>query len=150
MKNAFTMVELIFVIVILGILAGIAVPKIAATRDDAEIAKGRSDIASIRSAIVSERQSRLILGSSIYIDKLHSSGTSYFDGNGSSTLLMYGLTPRAADGHWHDANISNNTPGSFIVTYKFRVLGEDNLFTYTQADGTFDCTSAPSCSLLTD
>jgi len=33
-KKAFTMVELIFVIVIIGILAVIAVPKLAATKDD--------------------------------------------------------------------------------------------------------------------
>ncbi|WP_309300162.1 type II secretion system protein [Campylobacter hyointestinalis] len=39
MKKGFTMIELVFVIVILGILASLAVPKLAATRDDAEAAK---------------------------------------------------------------------------------------------------------------
>ena len=35
MKKAFTMIELIFVIVIIGVLAAVAIPKLSATRDDA-------------------------------------------------------------------------------------------------------------------
>jgi general secretion pathway protein G len=39
------MIELIFVIVILGILAAVAIPKLAATRDDAKVSKVQSDAA---------------------------------------------------------------------------------------------------------
>ena len=44
MKKGFTMIELIFVIVILGILAAVSIPKLAATRDDAEITKTATNI----------------------------------------------------------------------------------------------------------
>jgi general secretion pathway protein G len=49
-RSGFTMIELVFVIVILGILASVAIPKLAATRDDANIAKASTEI----SAIVSD------------------------------------------------------------------------------------------------
>ncbi len=44
MKKAFTMIELIFVIVLLGILSSIAVPKLAGTRDDAEAVRAAEEI----------------------------------------------------------------------------------------------------------
>ena len=48
MKKAFTMIELILVIVVIGVLAAIATPRISATRDDAVLVK---TMAEIRTAI---------------------------------------------------------------------------------------------------
>lgn len=138
----YTMIELVFVIVVLGILAAIAIPRLVATRDDANIAKGRSDVAAIRAAIVSERQSRLLQGDSTYINKLHDgtagNKTTLFDSNGSAavTLLQYGITTQnSSDGHWDDTVSEVN--GRWI--YVFRVLGTDINFVYNRARGTFDC-----------
>jgi len=67
-KKAFTMVELIFVIVIVGILTSIALPRLAATRDDALISKARTTVAALRSAISTERQKRILRGDFSNID----------------------------------------------------------------------------------
>jgi len=120
------MLELIFVIVVLGILAAVALPKFAATRDDAVVAKGRSDIASIRSAIINERQTRIIKGNTDWVEKLEpDDATKLF-----SNVLMYPQQDQQKAGHWHKKD--NDGHYSFYL--------KDNLtcdFTYDNDDGTF-------------
>jgi len=130
------MIELVFVIVILGILAAVAIPKFAATRTDAQISKGRSDVASIRSSIINERQGRLIKGDSSWINSLsHETGT-LFDGNGTSSgdaeLLMYGIKAAQSNGHWR------TTDADFpYLHYIFQIKDSNCNFTYDAATGKF-------------
>lgn len=152
-RSGFTMIEVVFVIVVIGILAAIAIPRFAATRDDAQIAKGRSDIAAIRSAIVTERQTRLLRGDILYINHLDhvggaasSDGDMLFDNNGTATniLLQYGIASADKNGHWKKTAAD---------AYAFKIMNVDVAFTYTQTSGTFMCdttngTYGEKCKLL--
>lgn len=152
-RFGFTMIELVFVIVVLGILAAIAIPRFAATRDDAQIAKGRSDVSAIRAAIVSERQGRLLQGNTAYINQLddvtnyNAAGQTLFDDNDNNTsnggtLLQYGIITASGNGHWMKTAAN---------TYTYTVMNDPVQFTYTQATGRFDCThSNANCKLLTE
>ncbi len=59
MKQAFTMIELIFVIVIIGILASLALPRLNATREDA---KTTVEISNLRTCINDIASSYIAIG----------------------------------------------------------------------------------------
>jgi len=61
-KKAFTMVELIFVIIIIGVLSAVAIPKFSKTTEVAYISKAKSDIASVKSALAMMRQKNILKG----------------------------------------------------------------------------------------
>ena len=149
-KSAFTMIELVFVIVVLGILAAVAIPKFAATRTDAVITKGRSDVMSLRSAISAERQKRFMKGDNNYINHLDgiiatapAAGTLIFDNNGTTanTLITYGITTKNFDGGWMKTGTNR---------YTYNVSGVITEFDYNATNGTFDCTAGTAnCDQLT-
>jgi general secretion pathway protein G len=137
LNRAFTMIEVVFVIVILGILAAVAIPRLSATRTDAQISKGRADVSAIRSAIVTERQSRLIKGDRKFIaagiaaDQLDDNTKGGLFGG----VLTYAITPKDSSGHWH-TRAGNDVNSS---TVKYKIGTTDVTFTYKRSDGSFTC-----------
>ena len=154
-KKAFTMIELIFVIVVLGILSAVAIPKFTTNRIDAQISKGRADVASIRSAIMTERQSRLITGDSNYIEAGTGDGQLDYVADQADAgkyifggVLTYPIKVEDSDGNWHSRS---NPDGVETGTVKFKVAGSNVKFTYTRSDGVFTCVrSQEYCTELID
>ena len=147
MKQAFTMIELVFVIVVLGILAMVAVPRMNGMTTDASIARGQADVATIRSAIINERQSRLVQGLNGFIPNL-STGVAddpLFTGDGGDrTLLMYGIQP----GDWTVA--AAGTTAGFTESYDYTINGAVTTFDYNADDGTFTCGNAAAAANCDD
>ena len=145
MKNlkAFTMIELVFVIVVLGILAGIAVPKLAATRDDATIAKMRGDIAAIRSGLSLARSENMMRGVSTWPALEGSDEATLFDGVLQQPI--YPMKTGGKNGWTLVAKGSNNATS----TYTASVAGKSTTFNYYPTSalatakgknvGSFDC-----------
>jgi len=146
MKKAFTMIELVFVIVILGILASVAIPKFGNTKTNAEIAKGKADVSAIRSSILTERQRRIIMGDPSFISKLSYRDEILFDGNDTDhKLLTYGIASGTDSGKWSadDTNYKN---------YTFHIDNDTVSFTYDSDTGVFTCdrTDGDYCKKLVD
>jgi len=139
-RYAFTMIELIFVIVVLGILASVALPKMGSTLEAGYIASAQGDVSAIRASIASVRQKQLVKGTNTFIPKLSVGGTvageAVFDGDGTNDLLTYPIVAKAVGG-WIRTGAQ---------TYKFSIdSATSTTFTYyptasgTHKAGTFDC-----------
>lgn len=139
-REAFTMIELVFVIVVIGILSAIAIPRFAATRDDALITRGLTTLASVRSAVATERQKMILRGDFGGITSLRGTGTTgvfttFNDVNGSDVLEYDVESCTNRIGCWS----TNNG-----VAYTFKTPSGD--CTYTLQSNRFNDTTTGGCT----
>lgn len=112
-RKAFTMTELIFVIVVIGILAAIALPRFTDSADNAYLARAQSEVATIRAALATERQKRVLR--SDFTDIVSLSRTS---GNADSFI---GVPPNVFD-HFSADGENKNAP---IFQYPVRACANE-------------------------
>jgi type II secretion system protein G len=96
-RKGFTLIELLIVVVIIGILAAIAIPKFANTKDKAKLASLKTDLRNIEST-----QEAYLSDSGFY-----SSDNSAFQASQGNTIAITN-----ADSSGYTATVTNNSISS--------------------------------------
>jgi len=124
-RNAFTMLELIFVIVVIGILAGVAIPRLFSGISDAEITKVKADVATIRSAISTKYGKNVMAGK----DECPKLETSTTDNHLFEGILTYPIKQNSGtvkwDGNGTDYNVTLDG-GNTVITFHYYNSTSDN------------------------
>ena len=136
MKKAFTVLELIFVIVVIGILAGLAIPRLFPVIDTAKIKKAQSQVSAIRASIGNAYSKNIISGN----DKCPELEKNTSDNKLFENILTYPLSTTATDVKWKfDSNDTNKT------VYTVTIGDMNTTFTYeknTSENCPFKCKSS--------
>jgi prepilin-type N-terminal cleavage/methylation domain-containing protein len=153
MKKSFTLIELIFVIVIIGLLASFAVPKFLQTKESASAASAKSVVSSVRTAIETKHGEWLINTCSDtdgytpqgYPQKLddadtNKAGEDLFVGTDTLKLLKTPIRSCLNNDCWfkYDEDDDNN-----ISYYEYKFTDNDYIkLEYNGSNGSFECTGS--------
>jgi len=123
-RHAFTLVELVMVIVIIGLLAAVVVPKFSDMRTEAQGAAEQGTVAAVRSGIKLVHMTNLAKGLTDYPSKLDSSSTG--QASEKNPLFTEVVEGGISDPNWE--KVKGNT-------YKYGPTG--NKYKYDKSTGTF-------------
>ena len=124
MKRSFTLIELIFVIIVIGVLAAVALPKFTEALNQADIGKAKSTVTAIRSGLQVYKNKHILLGQQPYPSSLDRGTGKLFD-----VVLPDGITPSNESGGWSKS-------GNYYI---FHTASGNIAFKYNNADGSFEC-----------
>ena len=111
MRSGFSMIELVFVIVILAILSAVAIPRLTTIQDDALISTEKSAIGVARQGVVALYGKRVIRGDDFNITLTNKSGVDY-NATVYFTSTMYPVTLTVKDTTGGTSNDANTTGDS--------------------------------------
>jgi len=148
MKKAFTMIELVFVIVIIGILSAVAIPRMAPIVGDAKDTKAKATLSSVRMAIATERQKQILQGIFTGITSLRGSSSGVFstfnDENGSR-VLEYDVEPCSTTTSKRCWQVDQDKPG---VRYTYAIGSKTCIFVL-ENNKFVDKTGSGGCTEIT-
>ncbi len=113
-QKGFTLIELVMVIVILGILSAVAIPKYVDMQDEAKMAAAKGVIGTIRSAIAIQYANNALQGNAVFPT------TTDLQATGSASIFVEGKmpdTPVPASGVTNLASIDEQTGSDPITTF---------------------------------
>ena len=120
-RKGFTLIELLIVVVIIGILAAIAIPKFANTKDKAKLASIKTDLRNIQST-----EEAYLSDSGFY-----SASASSFQASQGNTITFAG-----ADSSGYNVSVTNSSISSGNKTCHVEV---GSMATSTTVDGVIQC-----------
>ena len=158
--KSFTLIELIFVIVIIGLLASVAVPKFTATKVNASISSAKSIVSSVRTA-VETRHGEWIINDDLdssngytsygYPQKLddateNKAGEDLFLGTSKLKLLKTSIKSCLKIDCWNKYKADDTDNNISYYSYRFSDDGNITL-DYNGSNGKFECNGDGSVTI---